>query len=315
MKYKHLFGPVVSRRLGISLGVDLIPYKYCPLNCVYCEVQRTTHLTLQRQEFFPLQEIIDELDDALKTINHLDYITFSGAGEPTLYSRIGDIVSYIKTTYPQYKLALITNSTLLSDMNIRQQVAPCDIVLPSLDAVSQDVFEKINRPCPGLLARELVDGLVLFRQEFIGEMWLEVFIIPHINDHPEELYLLIDAIKSIRPDRVQINSLDRPGTEDWVTAAPQQTLEQIQKLFMKEVFCPVEIIANATYNRAAESLDDEAVELIKSIISRRPSTPEDLSTSLDLHINEVSKILRQLHLEGIIKVHREKRGVFYTWIL
>ena len=303
----------MSRRLGVSLGVDLIPYKYCPLNCVYCEVQRTTHLTMERQEFFPLQEIIAELDDALSKISTLDYITFSGAGEPTLYSRIGEIVSYIKTSYPQYKLALITNSILLPDSRVRQEIKDCDIILPSLDAVSQEAFQKINRPLSGLQAQDVINGLVLFRQDFTGEMWLEVFIIPHINDNPAELDSIIEAIRAIKPDRVQVNSLDRPGTEDWVTAAPQHTLEQIQRLFTAELLYPVDIIANATYNREAESLDDEAIELIRSIITRRPSTAEDLSSNLELHINEVSKILRQLHLEGLIKVSRESRGVFYTW--
>ncbi|MGC9361302.1 MAG: radical SAM protein, partial [Candidatus Syntrophosphaera sp.] len=146
MNYKHLFGPVQSRRLGYSLGVDLVPYKYCPLNCVYCEVQHTTHLTLQREEFFLLEEITSELDDFLSSQPELDYITFSGAGEPTLNSHIGDIVSFLKEKYPRYKLALLTNGILLSDAKVRREVLPCDLVLPSLDACHQDSFEKINRP-------------------------------------------------------------------------------------------------------------------------------------------------------------------------
>lgn len=313
MKYKHLFGPVMSRRLGVSLGVDLIPYKYCPLNCVYCEVQRTTHHTLTRQEFFPLEEIVSELDDALKNSPHLDYITFSGAGEPTLYSRIGEIIQYIKTHHPGYKLALITNSVLLGDQHVLQEIKACDIALPSLDAVSQDVFEKVNRPLAGVSAASLVQGLIEFRKSFAGIIWLEVFIIPGVNDHDEELQRISDAIAQIKPERVQINSLDRPGTEDWVTAASLKTLQRIEKFFAQRLDSTVEIIAKVSYDRSAESLDDEAVGQIKAIITRRPSTAEDLSKSLELHINEVSKILRQLSSEGLVKVARQERGVFYQW--
>src|SRR5690554_1232344 len=115
MKYKHLFGPVNSRRLGISLGIDLVPYKYCPLNCVYCEVQSTTHLQTTREEFFPTAEILEELDRLMQSRPHLDYITFSGAGEPTLNSSIEDIIRHIKAKYPDYKLALLTNGVLLTD--------------------------------------------------------------------------------------------------------------------------------------------------------------------------------------------------------
>jgi len=136
-RYKHLFGPVNSRRLGLSLGVDLVPYKYCPLNCVYCEVQTTTHLVTKREEFFPVDEILGELDLFLRGRQQLDYITFSGAGEPTLHSGIGRIIQYIKKTYPSYKLALLTNGVLLNDPSVRAEVLPCDLVLPSLDSATQ----------------------------------------------------------------------------------------------------------------------------------------------------------------------------------
>ncbi len=295
------------------MGVDLIPYKYCPLNCVYCEVQRTTHLTLQRQEFFPVEDIIAELKDALRDRPKLDYVTFSGAGEPTLYSKIGDILRFIKTNYPEYKVALITNSILLTDPIVRSEVLTVDIAMPSLDAVSPDVFEQINRPAKGIAPQDVIDGLVEYRREFSGEMWLEVFIITGVNDHAEELQKLCEAIGQIQPDRVQINSLDRPGTEDWVQAAKLETLEYIRDYFQQRLCSSVEIIAKVSYDRQAEHLDDEVVELIKSILIRRPCTAEDLSSILDLHINEVSKVLRQLHLESIVDVHRENRGVFYAW--
>ncbi|PKN71792.1 MAG: radical SAM protein [Candidatus Cloacimonetes bacterium HGW-Cloacimonetes-3] len=313
MKYKHLFGPVMSRRLGVSLGVDLVPYKYCPLNCVYCEVQSTTNLSVQREEFFVTKEIIDELDSFLQNKPQLDYITFSGAGEPTLNSGLGQIVSYIKENYPAYKLALLTNGVLFNDPRVRKEVMGCDIVLPSLDAASQAVFQKINRPHSALNLDVIIEGLVKFRREYMGKIWLEVFLIPGINDGETELCAMRDAIRQINPDLVQLNSLDRPGTEAWVKPLSLSAIKQVRRFFSSSLPMPVEVIAKVKYNTQANRMDEEVINLLHNTLKRRPSTAEDLSAMLDIHINEVGKVLRQLHLEGRVQVKREKRGVFYTW--
>ncbi|MDD4222973.1 MAG: radical SAM protein [Candidatus Cloacimonetes bacterium] len=313
MKYKHLFGPVQSRRLGFSLGVDLVPFKYCPLNCVYCEVQSTDHLTLERREFFPLQEITDELADFLKDQPKLDYMTFSGAGEPTLYSRIGDIVRFIKDEFPGYKLALLTNGTLLNNSSLRQEILPCDLILPSLDACRQQTFKIINQPHPELTAAGLVEALVALRNDYHGLIWLEVFIIAGINDSEEELACLCEAIGRIRPDLVQINSLDRPGAEAWVQAAGDSVLNKVLDYFSARLGMPVEIIAKAHQANTDLHVPEDIEATIAATLKRRPSTAEDLSSSLGLHINEISKFLRQLHGEGKVSVRREHRGIFYSW--
>lgn len=313
MKYKHLFGPVSSRRLGISLGVDLVPYKYCPLNCVYCEVQRTTHLSTQRGEFFPTREIIEELDDFLKSAPKLDYITFSGAGEPTLHSGIGRIIDHVKDRYPQYKLALLTNGILLSDDEVRASILRCDLILPSLDGATQGVFEQINRPMPGLMVEDLISGLEALRREFKGEIRLEVFIIEGLNDTPNELEALVDAIGKMQPDIVQLNSLDRPGTEDWVRPASVAQLNMIKGYFDSRLDIPVEIIAKIHYASALSVADKDILAAIEALLIRRPGTAEDISAALGIHINEISKIMRELHQEGTVGVKREERGVFYTW--
>lgn len=313
MKYKHLFGPVNSRRLGYSLGVDLVPYKYCPLNCVYCEVQHTDHLTLRRREFFGLDEIKGELADFLKDRPELDYITFSGAGEPTLYSRIGEIVRFIKQDYPGYKLALLTNGVLLNSASLRQEILPCDLILPSLDAGRQQTFKIINQPHPELTVTGLVEALVALRNDFRGLIWLEVFIIAGINDSEEELASLCEAIGQIKPDLVQINSLDRPGAEAWVQAAGDSVLNKVQDFFSSRLSMPVEIIAKAHLENLDLHVPEDIEEVLAATLKRRPSTAEDLSTALGLHINEVSKYLRQLHTEEKITVKREHRGIFYSW--
>jgi wyosine [tRNA(Phe)-imidazoG37] synthetase (radical SAM superfamily) len=313
MKFKHLFGPVMSRRLGVSLGIDLVPYKYCPLNCVYCEVQRTTHLVTEREEFFPVDEILGELDSFLSTKPQLDYITFSGAGEPTLNSSLGHIVRHIKTNYPTYKLALLTNGILFTDKMVRSEALPCDVVLPSLDAATQEVFAKINRPKAGLQVGDMIAGLAEFRKEFSGKIWLEIFLIPGINDTEAELTAMRDSVLRINPDLVQLNSLDRPGTEDWVKAMPLSALKQVKRFFASVLPMPIEVIAKVKYSASQSQLDEEVINLLHNTLKRRPSTAEDLSAMLDIHINEISKVLRQLHLDGKVQVKRESRGVFYQW--
>mgnify|MGYP000863712039 CR=1 FL=1 len=314
MKYKHLFGPVMSRRLGVSLGIDLVPYKYCPLNCVYCEVQSTTNLVTERREFYHVEEILVELDCFMASKPHLDYITFSGAGEPTLNLSIGKIITHVKTHYPEYRLALLTNGILLGDQQLVSEILPCDVILPSLDAATQSVFERVNRPKAGLEISDLISGLVNLRKVYRGLVWLEVFFVPGITDTEEELKALRDAIEQISPDIVQLNSLDRPGTETWVEAVSIQRLKEIRDNWAKSLTMPIEIIAKIKYVPGTHILDEEVVNLIQGTLSRRPSTAEDLAAMLDIHINEISKVLRELNGHGKLKVKREERGVFYSWL-
>lgn len=311
-RYRHLFGPVNSRRLGLSLGVDLVPFKYCPLNCVYCEVQNTTHLVTDRAEYIPVDEILGELDLFLAHNPKLDYITFSGAGEPTLNSGIGRIVAHIKSRYSHYKLALLTNGVLLREAAVRAEVLACDLVLPSLDSATQQGYERINRPQPGLRVEDLISGISAFRDEYQGQIWLEVFIIAGINDTETELDALEIAIRRIRPDKVQINALDRPGAEEWVQAAPIELLHQIKKRFSASLMMPVEIIAKTAQFEEPNS-SSEVIEQIQSYLTSRPCTVEALALCLGIHINEVSKALRELSAQGRVEAHRSPTGVLYTW--
>jgi len=167
-QYKYLFGPVPSRRLGISLGVDLVPHKTCSLNCVYCECGRTTILTDERKEYVPTEMVLSELNHFLTTNPRLDFITFSGSGEPTLHSGLGNVIKFIKKNFPKYQVALLTNGTLFYSPNIREEVKQVDVILPSLDAASEEVFHKINRPVRGLKVQKVIDGLVQLRTEFFA---------------------------------------------------------------------------------------------------------------------------------------------------
>jgi wyosine [tRNA(Phe)-imidazoG37] synthetase (radical SAM superfamily) len=305
MKQKYLFGPVPSRRLGISLGIDLIPHKTCSLNCVYCECGRTTNLTIERKEYVPTDQVINELDQYLKDQPQLDYITFAGSGEPLLHSRIGQIIDCLKTAHPGYKLCLLTNGTLFTDQNTRKEVLDLDLIIPSLDAATEESFVKVNRPHKSLECNQMIEDLVKLREEFPGTIILEIMIVPGLNDSQQELVALKSAIKRIRPDRVQLGTLDRPGTESWVEAAPLETMEAIARFLGN-----VELIGNFKPRRQIASFNEMHSDSILEILKRRPCTVEDLQQSLNLHPAELQKYVNQLLEENLIKVEQRERGQF-----
>ncbi len=306
--YTHLFGPVPSRRLGMSLGVDLVPHKVCSLNCVYCECGPTTRLTDQRKEYVLLEEITAELEDFFEHHPDPDYITFSGAGEPTLNSRIGEVLQLIKHHRPGLPVAVLTNGTLFRDPRVRQEIQRADLVLPSLDAATDAALRKINRPLRQFTVGEYLEGLVSFRKEYSGEMWLEVLILPGYNDDRENLLALKEAFQRIAPDRIQLNTLDRPGAVKGLRAATAGELNRIIRLWELP---NVEIIAPVTDRKKTVAYRSDMQETILETISRRPCTLEDLHRILGLHVNEINKYLGVLEEEGKIKVTPLERGNFY----
>lgn len=308
MSYKYIFGPVLSRRLGLSLGVDVIPQKTCNLNCVYCESGRTSLASTQRDSFIPVKDIISELKDFLKVKPQIDYITFSGAGEPTLYRDLPEIIGFLKSNYPQYKLALITNSILLALPEIQQELLSLDVVLPSLDAATTAVFHKINRPVIQLEYKDVITGLINFRKIFLGKIWTEVFIIEGINDTTAELSLLKKYLIRIAPDIVQLNTLDRPGTESWVKPASWNRMEEI-----KTFFAPlnVEIVARELAVKHVDVVQDNFEDQIISTIKRRPCTAQELAVILGLDEVKLEGYLKQLISDKIIIGDNQSGMVFY----
>ncbi|MDH4273038.1 MAG: radical SAM protein [Candidatus Aminicenantes bacterium] len=182
--FKHIFGPVPSRRLGRSLGIDLIPFKTCCLNCLYCECGKTTVQTLERKEYVPARAIIQEIDAFLCTVPSLDVITFAGSGEPTLNTALPALLRHIQTHYPQYKTALLTNGSLLYLEDVRQSLLTFNYVLPSLDAVRQKTFEKINQPAGNLDSQEIIEGLITFSKMYRGTMWVGSSSSPALTTPP-----------------------------------------------------------------------------------------------------------------------------------
>ncbi len=278
------------------------------MNCIYCEVGETTNLTIERKEYVPINDVLNELDHFLNQNPTLDFITFSGAGEPTLNSGIGKVITFLKERYPNFKLALLTNSTLLCNKNVRNEINRIDVLLPSLDTVSEDIFKKMNRPNSQLDINKIIEGLIKYRKKFKGKIWLEIFIVPEINDTEEELSLLRKTIRKINPEKTQLNTLDRPGTESWVKTATKERLEYIVN-FLKPL--PVEIIAKFNSRQQIKSFNKNIENQILETIRRRPCTDKDLTEMLGIHLNELNKYLNELLNKNLIKSEIKERGTFF----
>jgi len=230
---KYLYGPIKSRRLGYSLGINLTIPKTCSFGCVYCQLGKTSNLTTLRSEYIKISDIIDELKEwvaGLKgDIPALDYITLSGSGEPTLNNKIANLITFLKGFLP-VKIALITNASLLNDSLVRSDILNADLIVPSLDAVTQDRFIKIDRPCPQIKIEDIVNGLILLRKEFKGKIWLEVMLVKGINDDIRHIRKLKEAVDMINPDKIQINSPVRTTSETGVFAISMPKLKKIRDI-------------------------------------------------------------------------------------
>jgi wyosine [tRNA(Phe)-imidazoG37] synthetase (radical SAM superfamily) len=309
MTPKHIFGPVLSRRLGLSLGVDLIPFKTCSYDCVYCECGTTTVKTVTRQCHFPAENVIAELHDVLASHPHLDSITLAGSGEPTLSLSLGRVITFVKREYPEYSLSVLTNGSLLTDAMVRSELLPADRVIPTLTSVFQPTFECIHHPHPILRIAAIIEGMEQFREQYGGALWLEVFIIPSVNTTTKELEGLKAAIERISPDRIQLNTLDRPPAEGWVRAATDAELERVRDVLGRT---GIEIVSRKPPISQATMAMMEVSTLIQATLCRRPSTVEDLVHTTGRSGGEVVKTLGVLERAGLVTSQRGTRGVFYA---
>jgi len=292
----------------MSLGVDMVPKKVCSLNCVYCEVGPTTLLTSQRKPYVPASEIIRELQDYFRTQSNPDFITFSGYGEPTLNSEIGEIFDYLKREKPEVPIAVLTNGTLLHEKEVRNAIMKADLILPSLDSATEEGFKKINHPVRTISLDQYIEGLVTFGQEFTGKVWLEVFILPGFNDHKAELDALKEVFLRISPDSIQLNTLDRPGTEEGIRSATLLELEHIREYWD---IPGVEIISSSALRKSTTAYREDVQNAILETISRRPCTLDDIACITGLHVSEINKYLDTLEATGNIRTERQERGLFY----
>ena len=302
---KYLFGPVPSRRLGFSLGVDIIPFKVCSLDCVYCQLGRTTEKTTQRTEYVQIAEVIEELKDWIQNGGKADYITLSGSGEPTLNSRFGDLIDEIKkiTDIP---VAVITNSTLLTDKTTRTACLKADLVVPSLDAADQEIFEKINRPASNINIKEIIEALRLFKLQFKGKFWLEIFFIESINTSDQHIAQLKKAIDIIKPDKIQLNTAVRPTADQGINPMTYEKLKAIADKLGDNA----QVVASFPPSEMGEKIQTTA-DTVLSMLKRRPCSLQDICQSLAIHPNEALKYIGHFQQTKQISSEEKNTVIFY----
>lgn len=313
MGKQYVFGPVASRRLGISLGVDIVRGHRCSLDCIYCEAGKTRELTTMRSSYVPLEELKAELTEVLSTQQELDYITFSGTGEPTLNSNLIEICRWLKEHWQQYKLCLLTNGTLLNDPQVRAALEYVDMAMPSFDASNDEELQIINRPAAGITVESLAEGIRLAAAEYPGKLVLELFVVPQVNDSIESIGRFVEHIKTFRGLRsIQLNTLDRPGVVDWIKPADRASLNAFVAAL--EPYFPVECIGR--YRRRSAALckkippgkfDSAILELAQV----RPVTASDMATALNVPEELVAQRAEELVSAGLLSAEKMERAVFY----
>jgi wyosine [tRNA(Phe)-imidazoG37] synthetase (radical SAM superfamily) len=317
-KKKYLYGPVPSRRLGLSCGIDIVPFKVCTLNCIYCQLGKTAQTTIERKEYIPIEPVLAELKEALAKGLRADYITLAGSGEPTLNSRLGELIDGIKklTDIP---VAILTNGTLFYREDVRADSAKADVVMPSLDAGDEQTFQKINRPNSIISIEKLISGLCAFRKEFSGRIWLEVFLIEGINTGSEHIIKLKKTIEIINPDKVHLNTAVRP------TAVPnlgRLSTEKLQEI-ANQLGPICEVVADSSFDRSgkdkpgisqntfgSEFVTKHKAESVLSMLKRRPCSLNDICSGMDITHNEAIKHISDLQHRGLIW-SEEKEGIVF----
>lgn len=301
----YIYGPVPSRRLGYSLGVDILPFKTCTLNCIYCQLGATPKKAQRRKDFFPHNDILKEIDAAIKSGRQIDTITFSGSGEPTLNAGLGNLIRRIKKI-TKIPVAVLTNSTLLSLKSVRGALKAADLVVPSLDAATQDIFEKINRPPSSLKVNKIIRGLKLFRRDFSGKIWLEIMLVKGVNNSPSQIKEFKNIISVIKPDRVQLNTVVRPPAESRAKPLSREELEGIRRTIGDRV----EIIADfdpKLQASASRNINEDICDMAK----RRPVTVKDIADSLGCPRGEISNHVNELLAQNKLRRRMHKGKTYY----
>ncbi|MGD8451972.1 MAG: radical SAM protein [Phycisphaerae bacterium] len=294
VSWQYVYGPVPSRRLGRSLGIDLVPPKTCTFDCVYCQLGRTTCRTLHRDVYHPVEPMLVELGEALAANAAPDYITLAGSGEPTLHSQLADIVAGVRkrTTVP---VVVLTNGSLLWDEDVRRACAQADAVLPTLAAHDEATFQRVHRPAAGLSLARHIDGLLAFTRESNTPLWLELFLLAGINDSPDDLEAFAGLIERIRPERVHLNTAVRPTSDRDIRPVSAETLAA----WAERLGPAAEVIVELARETGPDA--DAAEADVLALCRRRPCTIEHIATGLGVHPNVVIKHVGHLREQGRLR--------------
>lgn len=301
-----VYGPVPSRRLGRSLGVDIVPFKTCTYDCIYCQLGRTTRKTVRPASFAPVEKVIREVRDALEQVPRPDYVTLSGSGEPTLHSELGQIISRIKDV-TDVPVAIITNGSLFFKSEVRDACRLADLVIPSLDAGDESMFQYVNRPHESLSFEQVCQGLVDFRQESTNEMWLEVLLLGGATATPAEALKIKEHVARIQPEKIYLNTVVRPASEEFALAGTPEELSRLCKLFGDRA----EVIASFPDRHITQEFKARREDIL-ALIARRPSSIDDISIGLMMNRGELLKVLNALVAEGVIEYTYRNGNVYYV---
>lgn len=300
-----VFGPVPSRRLGRSLGVDLVPFKTCTYDCIYCQLGRTTDRTITRRDRVDRQAVLDDLQQ--KLVSEPEYITLSGSGEPTLHLGLGELIDQIHSL-TDIPVAVLTNGSLLWQPELRRELRNADLVIPSLDAGGEQMFQAVNRSHPDLSFDLLIEGLIDFREEFDGDYWLEIMLLGGYTSTKSEVSRISQLVERIDPDKVQINTVTRPPSEEFATGIGYSYLQQLASIFSR----PVELVADLRGSHCARVFGASR-DAVVQMLSRRPCTVDEISAGLGMHRNEVVKYLEQLQNEQSVRYRLCDGKLYYVY--
>jgi wyosine [tRNA(Phe)-imidazoG37] synthetase (radical SAM superfamily) len=294
---KYVYGPVPSRRLGRSLGIDPIPSKTCNYQCIYCQLGKTINFTNNRKDFYPKDKIIAEMEQAIQeNEDNIDYITFVGSGEPTLYKSLGDLILSAKEISPK-PTCVITNGALLYDTEVRQALLHADVVLPSLDAADEKSYIKINRPHPSIKFDNVIQGFIEFRKIYNGQFWIEIMIMKGINDSKEELLKIKEKIDLIKPNRIDINVPIRPPVEKWVMIPDTNIIAILNEVFGK--YYDINFPEMGSFGLYSLDFKEELL----NIITRHPMRQDQIiDTFSSEHLSKVNIMAQLKNLEKEKKV-------------
>lgn len=305
--FKYIYGPVPSRRLGRSLGLDLVPFKTCTCDCIYCQLGKTTDRTIERRDYVDAADVLAQLKEKLARGVSCDYISLAGCGEPTLYAPIGELIVRIKqmTDIP---VAVITNGTLLHLPELRRDLLPADLVIPSLDAGDAPLFEYVNRPHPDISFEQMVEGLIEFGEMRKNRLWLEVLLVSGVTGLGAEVKKIASWAEKIKPDKIQINTVSRPSHEDFACAVEGGQLKKLAGLFNGEV----EILADTvSLTKQADHVPNATDADILNLLARRPCALEGIVQGLNLHPHDAAKRLDNFLKTGHVAAEKSGRTVFY----
>jgi len=304
-KYNYIFGPVLSRRFGRSLGIDLVKAKTCTMDCSFCQLGHTISTTTTLKEYAPVNEVKGEINDWLASGGTADYITLSGSGEPTLHSKLGEIIDHVhgRTSIP---VLLLTNSSLLHLPAVRSAAARADAVKVSLSAWDSVSFRRINHPDRAISFGLMVKGLLAFRKLFKGQLWMEVFLIRGLNSSSRDAARIARLAAKIKPDRIQLNTAIRPPADKSVAAVPGIQMARLAKLFT-----PVaETIGNSTATQAADASQDTTA--ILALLRRHACTAGELARAFGTTGVNMTTIIKKLYSAGLVKRQRMKKEIYYS---